>query len=65
MAAPHITGVAALLLSIPFKCDFNNDGVVSPAEVKQRLENTALDLGVSGKDEIYGAGLINAYSAIQ
>lgn len=65
MAAPHVTGVAALLLSIPSKCDLNNDGVVSPAEVRQRMENTAIDLGVSSKDETYGAGLVNAYSAVQ
>jgi len=65
MAAPHVTGVAALLLSVPSKCDLNYDGLVSPAEIKQRLENTAVDLGVSGKDGIFGAGLVNAYSAIQ
>ncbi len=65
MAAPHVAGVTALLLSIPSKCDLNFDGVISPAEVQQRLENTAIDLGVAGKDEIYGSGLVDAYSAIQ
>lgn len=64
MACPHVTGVVALLLSTPDKCDSNSDGKCSPEEVQQRLEATAKDLGAIGKDYLYGAGLVDAYSAI-
>ena len=64
MAAPHVAGVAALVLSLPEKCDFNNDGKCLPAEVKERLEITAKDLGDFGKDDLYGFGLVNAKEAI-
>jgi subtilisin family serine protease len=64
MAAPHVTGVAALVLDRK-TCDFNLDGVCTPSEVQQKLEQTAIDLGVSGKDSFYGSGLINALNAIQ
>jgi len=33
-------------------------------KVKKRLENTSIDLGTFGLDNIYGAGLVNAYNAI-
>lgn len=64
MAAPHVTGTAALVLSVPTKCDLDLDGKCSPAEVQQRLEVTAEDLGVSGRDEFYGAGLADAERAV-
>lgn len=65
MATPHVTGSAALLLSVPSKCDTNGNGSCSPAEVQARLEATALDLGVAGKDNLYGSGLVNAFAALQ
>lgn len=64
MAAPHVTGVAALILSVPGKCDFGGDGKCSPAEVQQRLETTAEDLGAMGKDDVYGSGLVDAEKAV-
>lgn len=64
MAAPHVTGTVALLLSIPGKCDLDGDGVCTPVEVQQRLEATATDLGETGKDLLFGAGLVNALTAI-
>jgi hypothetical protein len=63
MAAPHVTGAAALLIDTK-KCDFNSDGICAPTEVQQRLEQTAIDLGNPGKDELYGAGLVNVYRAL-
>jgi serine protease len=55
MAAPHVTGVAALVIA---------SGVVgrnpTPRAVEERLEATARDLGPPGYDERYGAGLIDA-----
>lgn len=64
MSTPHVAGTAALLLSVPEKCDFDKNGKCTPFEVQQRLENTAKDLGLSGKDSLYGAGLVNAYQAL-
>jgi len=63
MAAPHVTGAAALVIDTK-KCDFNSDNVCTPAEVQQRLEKTAVDLGNPGKDELYGAGLVNVFNAL-
>ncbi|MGE4554845.1 MAG: S8 family peptidase [Candidatus Paceibacterota bacterium] len=64
MAAPHVTGVVALVLTQKEKCDFNQDNICSPEEIKQRLETTAQDLGVVGRDDLYGYGLVNAESAL-
>jgi len=58
MAAPHVSGVVALLRS-----KFGRD-VATPQWIKQRLESTATDLGIPGKDELYGYGLINAFKAL-
>ncbi|GBD34306.1 Thermostable alkaline protease [bacterium HR35] len=64
MAAPHVTGVAALVLDRK-TCDFNLDGVCTPSEVQQKLEGSAIDLGSPGKDNLYGSGLVNAVNALQ
>lgn len=64
MASPHVAGVAALVLSVPNKCDYNFDGVCSPTEVQQRLKQTAMDLGPLGEDNLYGAGLVDAKKAV-
>lgn len=64
MASPHVAGAVALLLSRPAKCDVNLDGACSPAEAQSRLEATANDLGVAGKDALYGAGLLNVARAV-
>lgn len=64
MASPHVAGVAALLLNAVNKCDSDGDLICDSAEVKQRLETTAEDLGTSGRDNLYGAGLVNAERAV-
>lgn len=64
MASPHVAGAAALTMSITEKCDTDFDGVCSPLEVKQRMELTAMDLGILGFDNSYGSGLINAETAV-
>jgi subtilisin family serine protease len=56
-AAPHVAGAAALLLA--------KDPTLSPAQVKEILENTARDLGSSGYDVYYGWGLVDPSAAIQ
>lgn len=57
MAAPHVAGVVALLKSI------NHNA--APAWIKQQIESTALDLGEPGRDDLYGTGIINAYSCLK
>jgi len=66
MAAPHVTGVAALVLntSVGFY-DLNGNGKWDPDEVQKKLQDTAVDLGTSGFDNLYGWGLVNAYNAVQ
>ncbi len=56
MAAPHVSGVAALLLA-------QNPGR-SNAELRSIIEATADDLGDPGWDPYYGYGRINAYRAV-
>lgn len=57
MAAPHVSGVAALLIA---------SGVATtPQEVRAALQNTAKDLGAPGWDPEYGWGLIDAAAALK
>jgi subtilisin family serine protease len=53
-ATPHVSGVAALLVSL---------GVRGQAAV-QRILATATDLGPPGPDVQFGAGLVNAQAAV-
>ncbi|MFZ5759008.1 MAG: S8 family peptidase [Thermodesulfobacteriota bacterium] len=62
-AAPHVSGVAALLLSAGV-ADVNNDGVISNVDLRQQLQNSARDLGAAGHDPIYGFGLVDAAAAL-
>lgn len=64
MAAPHVAGTAALVLTQTARCDADLDGSCSPSEVQDRLQATATDLGIAGPDRLYGYGLVNAYQAI-
>jgi serine protease len=57
MAAPHVSGVAALMWSQNPKVAYNN------AKIREVLRNTAVDLGSSGKDKYFGYGKVNAYAA--
>ena len=56
MAAPHVSGVAALL--------FARNPSATAAQVRQALQSTVLDLGASGRDDEYGYGLVQAASAL-
>ena len=64
MASPHVAGAAALVLTQTVKCDADLSGTCSPAEVQNRLQATAIDLGIAGPDGLYGSGLVNAYNAV-
>jgi subtilisin len=62
-AAPHVAGVAALVLSSGFDQDLNGDGTVDNRDIRLRLQETALDLGEPGVDSVYGYGLVSAGAA--
>jgi hypothetical protein len=55
MACPHAVGAAALVWAASPNSTNHN--------VATALEQTAKDLGASGKDTVYGYGLVNAYDA--
>lgn len=57
MAAPVVSGVAALLYSINPQMTLDT--------VKYILYNTAVDKGEPGYDMYYGHGIVNAYNAIK
>lgn len=56
MAAPHVTGAAALLLSAGPK-DLDGDGKADFRDVRLQLQQLALDLGEGGRDAHFGFGL--------
>lgn len=56
MAAPHVTGTVALVLSV--------NPNLTPVEVRTILHDTAEDLGTSGQDSYYGYGLVDAEAAV-
>jgi serine protease len=60
MAAPHVAGLAALLIA-----SGRLGPHPSPDEVKQHIEQTARDLGPPGFDPRYGYGLIDAAAALR
>ena len=56
MAAPHVTAIAALLLS--------HGTATNPDEVFDALTSTTLDIGATGYDSVSGYGLVQAYDAL-
>ena len=65
MACPHVSGTAALVFvsSVDPAYDSNGDGKWDASEVRQKLRDTADDLGDPGWDSHYGYGIVNAYKA--
>ncbi len=63
MASPHVAGVAALVITKGV-IDANGNGRTND-EVRQKMNSTAQDLGVVGRDTQYGYGLVNAVVATQ
>jgi len=57
-AAPHVSGVAALVIA---------SGILGPhpkpQAVEEHLEQTARDLGAPGRDRFYGFGMVDATAA--
>lgn len=50
MAAPHVAGLAALLVQ---------QGITSPAAIEAAIKRFAIDRGPAGRDDEYGFGLIS------
>jgi 5'-nucleotidase / UDP-sugar diphosphatase len=57
MAAPHASGVAAIIIG--------RHGRMHPAQVEAKLRSTADDLGKRGRDAFYGQGRVNAYNTVK
>ncbi|HSM10808.1 MAG TPA: S8 family serine peptidase [Lysobacter sp.] len=57
MAAPHVSGVAALIIG-------KHGGEMAPAAVERILRSSSDDLGKPGNDSSYGAGRVNASRAV-
>ena len=56
MAAPHVAGLAALLIS---------RGITKPAAIEALIAGSAKDLGTAGRDNSFGAGLIQPRAALR
>jgi serine protease len=55
MATPHVSALAALLMS---------QGITDPKMVEAMIKASAKDLGTPGRDDEYGAGLIQPRTAL-
>ncbi len=56
MAVPHVSGFAALLIQ---------QGITSPAAIEEAMTRYATDKGPPGRDDEYGAGLINPRATLR
>jgi serine protease len=56
MAAPHVSGFAALLIQ---------QGITRPAAIEAAMKRYATDLGPAGRDNEYGVGLINPRASLR
>ena len=50
MAAPHVAGLAALLVQ---------QGITEPAAIEAAIKRFATDRGAAGRDDDFGYGLIS------
>lgn len=57
MAAPHATGVAALIIG-------KNGGSMAPSDVVREMERTATDYGRKKNDDVHGNGAVHAANAV-
>ena len=55
-AAPHVAGLAALIWSV--------NPTLTPGDVEDIIESTAVDLGEPGRDDYFGYGRIDASAAV-
>lgn len=57
VASPHVSGLAALIWSV--------NPTLTPDEVENVIEGTAVDLGDPGRDDYFGHGCIDANAAVR
>lgn len=57
MACPHVSGLAALIKSAY--------PILTNVQIRNKMSETAVDLGSSGRDSWFGYGLISAVAAVQ
>jgi lantibiotic leader peptide-processing serine protease len=55
MASPHVAGLAALVVA---------EGFRTPQQILSQIQRGADDLGIEGKDPIYGKGRINVAGSV-
>ncbi|MCX8130551.1 MAG: S8 family peptidase [Clostridia bacterium] len=58
LAAPHITGLIALILQDPQKFGLSENNVNLPDDIYNILKSLSKDLGEKGKDRIFGEGFV-------
>ena len=58
MAAPHVSGVAALIIAK------NGNGTMSPKEVARQIQNTSDNIDGNGQSLFFGKGRVNALRAV-
>lgn len=61
MACPHVSAAVALVQAIRLATGRQK---LAPAQMIELIRATAIDLGTSGYDALYGYGLIDAYRAV-
>ena len=62
MASPHVAGVAALVIATGV-IDTNGNGRIND-EVRAVMNSTTQELGIVGRDNQYGNGLVSAVTAV-
>jgi subtilisin family serine protease len=64
MASPHTAGVAALVVSQLGKLGSDGDVKATPSSIADRITGSAVDIGLSGYDECFGHGRVDALRAV-
>ena len=64
-AAPHVAGIAALVVEAQRKADPSMTKKEVADAVTQKIRDTAIDLGDTGRDNTFGYGRADAWAAIK
>ena len=63
-SSPHVAGIAALLLEADRKVHPGSHRQAAAKRISQHLKDTAVDLGDTGFDNVFGAGRADALAAV-